>query len=714
MVLDGIDSVAWARLTVTSGSAKDVPVWLHQLTSASPKVRRATRWWLTDAFMHQGTVWTADTAAVPFLIDLLGTPEVGDKDSILELLDSIAEGYYHPVNYGAVDDDLAAQDEAAASASDAGAEGGTDEANEVIEAGEGDEPGDEGDDRHQPQRTAIRLGAPVYVALLDDPNPAVRVAAARLLVRCRSAAFDPRPPLEARRGRETHPGVAACLQLALGQRWRGRDEKAGFFAEALRAPGLSRVERVVAAQALVETASEAALDEAIDLLATALASPSRRLDADYDLAVGGGWLGRGIGWSLRELPSARLARAVPGLIAALPHIGRERQRVAASLLLAALFSPREGTPLLAAELRREQRAALEALFAAAPFWRDGVLALVSPGDRGLPDTRPALADYLGVALPPEDALGAVERPRPHRPAPFTLKAYEARIHSVYGYLHLRRKRGYRFEPGAEVDLYSPEGFHLFYFSKTPEAVMAMEREGGGLDSLPRVPPVRWHPSSSNPATPAAGHAFMGGWCLLGEPLTPGALERLRGTRRWAQFAVLLAKFLRELHAQPPDRLPPWLPPADGREAWERTYAEVRGRFFDFLPHQARRRVAKHFETFLAEPSNWAWAPTVVHGNFAPRNIQYCTFSRGDPAMSGIQGGGRVGLGDPATDLALLLGPEGYGEEFVRHFAEAYPSLEEELLRARFYASACPLRDALNSAGGLDRMMVERLIDRLLA
>src|SRR5260221_10428174 len=176
MVLDGIDSVAWARLTVTSGSAKDVPVWLHQLTSASPKVRRATRWWLTDAFMHQGTVWTAAAAAVPFLIDLLGTPEVGDKDSILELLDSIAEGYYHPVNYGAVDDDLAAQDEAAASASDAGADGGTDEANEVIEAGGGEEPGRVGSDRAHPTRAAIPLRAPTDPAAAHDAHTRARLA----------------------------------------------------------------------------------------------------------------------------------------------------------------------------------------------------------------------------------------------------------------------------------------------------------------------------------------------------------------------------------------------------------------------------------------------------------------------------------------------------------------------------------------------------------
>ena len=336
------------------------------------------------------------------------------------------------------------------------------------------------------------------------------------------------------------------------------------------------------------------------------------------------------------------------------------------------------------------------------------------GKRGLPDTRPALADYLGLALPPEDALGAVERPRPHRPAPFTIKAYEARIQRMYGYLHLRRRKGYRFEPGPEVDLYSPKGFLLFYFPKTPEAVMAMEREVAMLRALPRLPLMRWHPSHSSWDTRAVGRAFMGGSRMRGEPLTPETLDSLRGTPRWGQFATLLARFLRELHAAPLERMPLGLPSAEGREVWERVYGDARLRLFEFLSPRQRAQLADRFEGALADPRAWAWEPVVIHGDFAPRNILCNQYQKGDRlnvSMSGIAGWGRAGLGDPAADLATLLGPDGYGEEFVLAFADEYPGLDAELPRARWYSSVQPVRDALAAPAGAEREAVAQLVAR---
>lgn len=676
MLLDGLDTVDWSKLTCTYGPAGEVPSRLRQLTSPSPKLRKAAMWWLTDALCHQATVWSATVAAIPFFIELLGAPEVGGKADILRRLDWIAES-----GYSAFPEEV------------------TSEVN------------DRESDACQPQRPAVRAGAPVYIALLDDPDPTVRIAAARLLARRCAATFEPRQALEAARERETHPGVAAGLLLALGQLRQSAGEKVAFYTTAMRATNLTDVERLAAAIMLVEEAKENTPDEAVELLINALTHPSRRRDAAYNMASNRFELAGAISFGLRNLPPAQLANAVPALTAALPRIGRARQRAAASVLLAALFPENGGSALPAETLTGAQRATLEAIFAAAPYWSDAPDYLVSLDKRGLPDTRPALADYLGLALTPDDALGAIERPRPHRPAPFTIKAYVARIHRTYEYLDLRRKKGYRFEPGTEVDLYSPNGAYLFYFPKTPQAVMTMEREVALLHVLPRLPLMRWHPNYFSRDTRAAGRAFMGGFHMRGKPLTSESLERLRGTRRWGQFATLLARFLRELHATPLGRMPLGLPPAEGREAWERVYREARSRLFEFLSSRQRARLADRFESALADPRTWTWEPAVVHGDFAPRNILCVRLSQGDVAMSGIYGWSRAGLGDPAADLARLLGPDGYGEEFVLAFADEYPGLNDELPRARWYASVQPLRDALAAPAGTEKEAMERLLVR---
>lgn len=55
---------------------------------------------------------------------------------------------------------------------------------------------------------------------------------------------------------------------------------------------------------------------------------------------------------------------------------------------------------------------------------------------------------------------------------------------------------------------------------------------------------------------------------------------------------------------------------------------------------------------------------------------------------------RQARGDPATDLAALIGPASYGESFADWLASAYPALAAELPRAHFYLGTFALQDAL--------------------
>src|SRR5215469_2732279 len=188
MLLEGMDTVAWSRLTCTVGTAQEVPEWLRQLTSPSAKMRRAALWNLSNDFVHQGTVWTAAVAAIPFLLELLAAPKVGSKDGLLELLTDIADGSYSGFDAAARRQERMAPTGSAVTRPVDGV--GTPSVDD--ETGDGD----------QPQRTAIRAGIPVYLSLLDHSDPAVRLWAARLLARCGSPAFDPRLPLQAARVHE--------------------------------------------------------------------------------------------------------------------------------------------------------------------------------------------------------------------------------------------------------------------------------------------------------------------------------------------------------------------------------------------------------------------------------------------------------------------------------------------------------------------------------
>jgi hypothetical protein len=91
-MLEGLDAVNWSSLTHAYGDATDVPGHLRSLLSADPKVRDETMDELFSNICHQGTVYPATAAAVPFLYELLTAPDVQDKLNIAHLLACIADG----------------------------------------------------------------------------------------------------------------------------------------------------------------------------------------------------------------------------------------------------------------------------------------------------------------------------------------------------------------------------------------------------------------------------------------------------------------------------------------------------------------------------------------------------------------------------------------------------------------------------------------------
>ena len=91
-MFEQLDTVDWGLLTHAYGEATDVPRLLRLLLSPDAKERERAIYNLFGNIWHQGTVYPATAAAVPFLYELLTAPDVPDKSDIALLLASIADG----------------------------------------------------------------------------------------------------------------------------------------------------------------------------------------------------------------------------------------------------------------------------------------------------------------------------------------------------------------------------------------------------------------------------------------------------------------------------------------------------------------------------------------------------------------------------------------------------------------------------------------------
>ncbi|WP_107503752.1 HEAT repeat domain-containing protein [Streptomyces solincola] len=140
----GIEEVDWASLSHAHGPADDVPALLRALASADPVEREAALDALYGAVHSQGDVYDSTLACIPYLLELVADPAVRDRGCLVELLAGI----------GGIDldgdDELAALDPEDEEFEDA--------ANYAMAS------------------AAVAAGAEVFVGLLGDRDPEVRLA----------------------------------------------------------------------------------------------------------------------------------------------------------------------------------------------------------------------------------------------------------------------------------------------------------------------------------------------------------------------------------------------------------------------------------------------------------------------------------------------------------------------------------------------------------
>jgi hypothetical protein len=193
-VLDGLDDVDWAGLTHAYGSATDTPELLRQAGSADREAASQALSDLYSSIFHQGTVYEATAAAVPFLVDL-AREAPHQRDDLVWMVGMVADDEHA---YGPM---------------------------------------------RQRVRDALAEQAEALVALMANDDPQVRVAAA--YAACRAGA--PADVFWDRWSTEDDPEVRASLVLALGEVDLGRADSVLPDAMLHAAPAV----RVAAAAALL-------------------------------------------------------------------------------------------------------------------------------------------------------------------------------------------------------------------------------------------------------------------------------------------------------------------------------------------------------------------------------------------------------------------------------------------------------------------------------
>jgi aminoglycoside 2''-phosphotransferase len=177
--------------------------------------------------------------------------------------------------------------------------------------------------------------------------------------------------------------------------------------------------------------------------------------------------------------------------------------------------------------------------------------------------------------------------------------------------------------------------------------------------------------------------------IPGETLRRDILMRLPDTDQQA-IADQLAQFLKELHSVPVKEAADFeVPMADALmkyEGWVNVYGRIREKVFPCLIPHVREWVTAHFESHLADRSNFEYELRMVDTDIPPYHILY---DRQRRVINGIIDFGCAGLGDPAIDFGVII--YNYGESFTDRLYRVYPEAETYLKRARFYAGAQEVR-----------------------
>jgi|LakMenE01Jun11ns_1017448.scaffolds.fasta_scaffold9563037_1 hypothetical protein len=88
-----LSEVNWSALKHAHGEASDFPILIHAALSDDENDREFALKLLHETIWHQGSIYQATAFAVPFIAELIKSPDITNQADFAGLLASIAQGY---------------------------------------------------------------------------------------------------------------------------------------------------------------------------------------------------------------------------------------------------------------------------------------------------------------------------------------------------------------------------------------------------------------------------------------------------------------------------------------------------------------------------------------------------------------------------------------------------------------------------------------------
>ncbi|WP_157950055.1 phosphotransferase family protein [Vallitalea okinawensis] len=230
---------------------------------------------------------------------------------------------------------------------------------------------------------------------------------------------------------------------------------------------------------------------------------------------------------------------------------------------------------------------------------------------------------------------------------------------------------------------------IFRFPKYEEGIKSLKLETKILESIKGklsvpIPYPQYKSFESN----KVGDVFTGYSMLTGKPLLQKLFLNIKDQQG---VANRLALFLRELHCVEVKAFSDILDcETKDLSYWYQFYLNVKELLYSYMRKDAVDNLEKFFQENISEEL-LSFKPTLVHGDFGPTNI---LFDEVTESITGIIDFGSVSISDPAYDIASMIGPFGYGEDFIHKMIDIYPQITKYLKRAKFYAGTFALQEAL--------------------
>ncbi len=340
----GLDEIDWHQLEHAYGAADAVPEWLRSLASQEDEGDALTH--LSLSLCHQGTVYSASAFAAPFLIELLTDTSMQDKEGVLRLLAGMARGDADHRQHLSLYSEARKQDPTFQR-----------ELAEQVEWAER-------------TREAVRQGLSVYLDLLVDADPHIRMEAAYLLAQLKADAATILPLLYSRLKQEDDPQARASMLLSLGVLGEPTAAARSLLeTQSQEAHALVRYSAAISLTWLFrEETPEAAVRVLVELLTTNV--PEWLFDAYVELPWVNGRLAYLAGRTLcRRLSPERLKFALPRLFASLETVdGYSVDEIIRARLYVAFGHSRLLDQETVQNLTGEQRAVLRAIAQSHAAW----------------------------------------------------------------------------------------------------------------------------------------------------------------------------------------------------------------------------------------------------------------------------------------------------------------------------------------------------------